>query len=121
MNNPTNVACPLLKSAVVNPPICRHCGINVFTKHPIRSGITIIPPGNFFIVAQIFIVFLPSFPHSIPLIRNCFSFICRSCSAYNSVNFQSNTCANFIYVSCFLHFSQKTPCFQRYFFFFHFL
>ena len=48
----------------------------MFTKHPIRSGITIIPPGNFFIVAQnLHSIFYHPFLTASLLIRNCFFFL----------------------------------------------
>ena len=58
MKSPTRVDWPLLNKAVVNPPISWHWGTNVLTAQPINNGITIIPPGNFFIVAHIFIMIL---------------------------------------------------------------
>lgn len=57
---PTRLAAPLLeKTAVVKLPIRRIHGQKVLIAAPIKSGTTIVPPGIFLTVANIFML-LPS-------------------------------------------------------------
>ena len=54
-NNAIKATALFLNKAVVNPPISRDAGANVFNTAPNNKGTTINPPGIFLIEAKIFI------------------------------------------------------------------